>query len=195
MARLKHFRVMTTMDISCSAGARGLDFVNTVDPLVGPDAVDGVDSARAARRLGRPRRHHGVPGCRHARRRGARPVGARGADADLRRRWPPATGRRRPISRRSRRLRDGARPAGLAPVDGRYGFAAPSGVDAILLPVLESARELLTTDKCAASASARPTTAAGCSSTRRKNGSRRWCRMDGCGAKAKMRRYRARLAD
>ncbi len=32
------------MDIRLLGGAPALDFVNTVDPLVGPDAVDGVAS-------------------------------------------------------------------------------------------------------------------------------------------------------
>ena len=44
MARLKQSPLVTTMDIRLLGGAPALDFVNTVDPLTGPDAVDGVDS-------------------------------------------------------------------------------------------------------------------------------------------------------
>ena len=61
--------------------------------------------------------------------------------------------------------------------------------------MLESARELLTTDRLRR---VRQCPAHDCGwlfLDTSKNGSRRWCRMDGCGAKAKMRRYRARLAD
>ena len=85
--------------------------------------------------------------------------------------------------------------AGLGPVDGHYGFAAPSGVDAILLPVLESARELLTTDRVRRIRQCPADDCGWLFVDTSKNGTRRWCRMDGCGAKAKMRRYRARLAD
>jgi predicted RNA-binding Zn ribbon-like protein len=83
----------------------------------------------------------------------------------------------------------------VTPIDDHYGFAPPAGLDAILLPVLESARTLLTTDQVHR---VRQCPADDCGwlfVDASRNGTRRWCRMDGCGAKAKMRRYRARHAD
>lgn len=183
------------MDIRLLGGAPALDFVNTVDPLTGPDAVDGVDSPALLSAWGV---HAGVT---------AHPVAVTGDDLER------ARTVREALTAIFVAVAAGDRPdaaalavftqayatalgsAGLAPTDGRYGFAAASGVDAILLPVLESARELLTTDRLRR---VRQCPAHDCGwlfLDTSKNGSRRWCRMDGCGAKAKMRRYRARLAD
>jgi predicted RNA-binding Zn ribbon-like protein len=186
---------MTAMDIKLLGGAAALDFVNTVDPLVGHDGVDAVASGAALAAWGV---HAGLT---------PTPVAVKGADVDR------ARSARAVLTRIFVAVAAGDRPApadlasfteayaatlassGLAPVDGRYGFAAPSGVDAILLPVLESARELLTTDQVRR---VRQCPADDCGwlfVDASRNGTRRWCRMDGCGAKAKMRRYRARLAD
>lgn len=183
------------MDIRLLGGAPALDFVNTVDPLVGPDAVDGVASPALLSAWGV---HAGIT---------AQPVAVRQDDLER------ARSVREALTRIFVAIAAGDRPAagdlaaftdayattlghaGLAPADGRYGFVAPSGVDAILLPVLESARDLLTTDRVRR---VRQCPAHDCGwlfLDTSKNGSRRWCRMDGCGAKAKMRRYRARLAD
>jgi predicted RNA-binding Zn ribbon-like protein len=185
---------MTAMDIRILGGAPALDFVNTVDPLTGPDAVDALDSPAAVAAWGV---HAGLT---------ARPVAVTRDDVERARLLREA------LTRAFVAVAAGDRPAAadlaaftaayvttlgraaLAPADGRYGFAASSGVDAILLPVLESARELLTTD---ALRRVRQCPAHDCGwlflDTSR-NGTRRWCRMDGCGAKAKMRRYRARRA-
>ncbi len=183
------------MDIRLLGGAPALDFVNTVDPLVGPDAVDGVDSPALLAAWGV---HAGIT---------EHPVAvtrddlerARAVRETLTRIFVAAAAGDRPapadLAAFTQAYAMTLGQAGLAPGDGRYGFAAASGVDAILLPVLESARELLTTDKLRR---VRQCPAHDCGwlfLDTSKNGSRRWCRMDGCGAKAKMRRYRARLAD
>jgi predicted RNA-binding Zn ribbon-like protein len=183
------------MDIRLLGGAPALDFVNTVDPLTGPDAVDGVDSPALLSAWGV---HAGIT---------EHPVAitredlerARAVRAALTRIFVAVAAGERPAAAGLATFTEAYATtlghAGLAPADGRYGLAAPSGVDAILLPVLESARELLTTDRLRR---VRQCPAHDCGwlfLDTSKNGSRRWCRMDGCGAKAKMRRYRARLAD
>jgi predicted RNA-binding Zn ribbon-like protein len=74
--------------------------------------------------------------------------------------------------------------------DLRLEVPASTGVEAILWPVLESARELL----------ADPSRIKECEGEEcgwvfvdaTKSGTRRWCSMASCGARAKMKRYRAR---
>jgi predicted RNA-binding Zn ribbon-like protein len=75
-------------------------------------------------------------------------------------------------------------------VPRRCKVPASTGVEAILWPVLESARELL----------ADPSRIKECEGEEcgwvfvdaTKSGTRRWCSMASCGARAKMKRYRAR---
>ena len=74
--------------------------------------------------------------------------------------------------------------------DLRLEVPASTGLEAILWPVLESARELL----------ADPSRIKECEGEEcgwvfvdaTKSGTRRWCSMASCGARAKMKRYRAR---
>jgi predicted RNA-binding Zn ribbon-like protein len=183
------------MDIKLLGGAAALDFVNTVDPLVGADGVDAITSPSALAAWGV---HAGVT---------ASPVAITRADVDR------ARSVREVLTRIFVAVAAGEQPASadlaafatayaaalgsavVRPVDDHYGFAPPAGIDAILLPVLESARTLLTTDQVRR---VRQCPADDCGwlfVDASRNGTRRWCRMDGCGAKAKMRRYRARLAD
>jgi len=183
------------MDIKLLGGAPALDFVNTVDPLVGTDGVDAVASPSALAAWGV---HAGLT---------ATPAAITRAEVER------AHAVRAVLTRIFVAVASGDRPAAadladftgayatalgaarLRAVDGRFAFAASAGADAILLPVLESARTLLTSDQVRR---VRQCPADDCGwlfvDTSR-NGTRRWCRMDGCGAKAKMRRYRARLAD
>jgi predicted RNA-binding Zn ribbon-like protein len=186
---------MSAMDIKLLGGAAALDFVNTVDPLVGPDGVDAIAAPAALAAWGV---HAGLT---------ESPAAITRNDVDR------ARSVREVLTRIFVALAAGDRPApsdlaaftaayaaalgtaGLAPVDGRFGFAAPGGVDAILLPVLESARSLLTTEQVRRIRQCPADDCGWLFVDTSRNGTRRWCRMDGCGAKAKMRRYRARLAD
>ena len=183
------------MDIKLLGGAPALDFVNTVDPLVGTDGVDAVASPSALAAWGVHASLTAAPAA-VTRDDVAR---AQAVRALLTRIFVAAAAGDRPAPADLADFADAyaatLATARLTPTDGGYRFVAPGGVDAILLPVLESARELLTTDRLRR---VRQCPAADCGwlfvDTSR-NGTRRWCRMDGCGAKAKMRRYRARLAD
>jgi predicted RNA-binding Zn ribbon-like protein len=188
-------RAVSATDLKLLGGAAALDFVNTVDPLVGDDGVDAVASPAALAAWGV---HAGLTEV---------PPAVTGADAER------ARAVRAVLTRIFVAVAAGGRPAPadladfagayaatlgratLRPAAGRYIFAAPAGIDVILLPVLESARELLTSDRARR---VRQCPADDCGwlfvDTSR-NGTRRWCRMSGCGAKAKMRRYRARRAD
>ena len=183
------------MDIKLLGGAPALDFVNSVDPLVGNDGVDAISSPSALAAWGV---HAGLTAAPVAVTRAA-VARAHAVRAVLTRIFVAVAAGDRPAPADLAGFADayaatlGA--ARLTATDDRYGFAAAGGIDAILLPVLESARELLTSDRLRR---VRQCPADDCGwlfvDTSR-NGTRRWCRMDGCGAKAKMRRYRARLAD
>jgi predicted RNA-binding Zn ribbon-like protein len=176
-------------------GAPALDFVNTVDPRVGPDLHDFLDAPTALEAWAE---HAGlVSRARVGDRRALR----RAIDVreTLYRVFTASASRRRPAAvdleavrtayvsalRRAAIVRDGA--------SYRCRVPASAGVDAILHPVLESALELLST---AGIDRIRECPAEDCGwlflDTSR-NATRRWCSMEGCGAKMKMRRYRARV--
>jgi predicted RNA-binding Zn ribbon-like protein len=168
-------------------GALALDFVNTVDPRFGDAAREYLDSPAA--------------------------VGAWSAYAGLPRVRIGATELRDVLELREllyRLLRPSRRRANadVARVGELYAaalrsstlVAAPDGVHwrpretgslpALVVPVVESALSLL-----APGPVIRECPADNCGwlfVDRSKNGTRRWCSMEGCGSRAKMQRYRAR---
>lgn len=172
-------------------GAAALDFVNTIDPRFGPDAVDLVSSPQALRDWAA---FAGiVEGLRVDRRGFRRALEVRDAlDAIFR----AVAEARQPTARDLEKLRDAylevldhARLRG-EPGDMHWHLPARAGVDLLLLPVLESALELLQSP-----ARIRECPGENCGwlfvdST--KNASRKWCSMDPCGNRDKMRRYRTR---
>jgi predicted RNA-binding Zn ribbon-like protein len=181
------------MKLRLLAGALALDFVNTVDPLVGSDAQDFLDRPAAladwaalagleppaaptaedlARALAVRRDLHAVFGAVAA---GGDPPAA--ALARIRRAYAATLGRAALV------------PAG----DGLAWRPAPA--DAILWPVLASAVELLTSPVLRRVKECENHETCGwLFLDASRGGTRRWCSMSGCGARAKMRRYRARHA-
>ena len=178
------------MDLKLLGGALALDFVNTRDPLHGEDVRDYLDSPSALVQWGE---HVGVL-----------PESARPAftEADL--------ARALDVRALIERLFTGASPrdgeafarayaeavsrSSLVRDGTEFRLEADRGVERILLPVLESARELLTGPELARVRQCRARDCGWLFVDRSRNGTRRWCRMDGCGAREKMRRYRARRA-
>lgn len=181
------------MKLRLLAGALALDFVNTVDPLVGPDAQEFLDRPAAladwaglagleppadptaedlARALAVRRDLHAVFGAAAA---GAEPPDD--ALARIQAAYADALGRAR-----------------LVP--GEDGFAwRPGTADTVLWPVLASAVELLTTPALRRVKECENHASCGwLFLDTSRGGTRRWCSMSGCGARAKMRRYRARQA-
>jgi predicted RNA-binding Zn ribbon-like protein len=73
----------------------------------------------------------------------------------------------------------------------RYDVPATAGVDAILWPLLESAREVLVTPHRVKECPGEDCGWVFLDTSR--NGTRRWCSMGSCGSREKMRRYRARV--
>jgi predicted RNA-binding Zn ribbon-like protein len=73
----------------------------------------------------------------------------------------------------------------------RYDVPATAGVDAILWPLLESAREVLATPHRVKECPGEDCGWVFLDTSR--NGTRRWCSMGSCGSREKMRRYRARV--
>jgi predicted RNA-binding Zn ribbon-like protein len=175
-------------------GAPALDFVNTVDPRRGRDVHEYLDTPAA---LAAWAEHADVATKTHVgdRRALRRAIDVREA---LYRAFLAAVAGRRPAPADLDRIRDAyvatLQQATLARDGESYRWRVPAsaGVDAILHPVLESALELLSSP---ALARVRECTADDCGwlfLDASRNATRRWCSMDGCGAKMKMRRYRAR---
>jgi predicted RNA-binding Zn ribbon-like protein len=171
-------------------GALALDFVNTVDPRQGAEVHDWLDSAEALRGWAE---YAGLP------------AGARLNAGDL----TGAVELREALYSifRSRAHDRDPTPGNLATLHAAYVAAlgrarlvvdrgaldwrvpAASGADAILLPIVRSALDLL-----GSQAPVRECPGENCGwlfVDATKNGNRRWCAMDDCGSKAKMRRYRA----
>jgi predicted RNA-binding Zn ribbon-like protein len=180
------------MRLNLRGGALCLDFVNTVDPRVGSNAVDHLSSPAAVAEWGV---HVGAVD-RLVR---VDAVGYRRALA-LRRTldliFAAVTEGRPPAERALLALRDAhvqslrrARPLAGG---GVYRWAAPSGVDAVLLPVIQSALELLGSPALAHVKQCPGDDCGWLFLDTTKNTSRRWCSMASCGAKVKMRRYRSR---
>jgi predicted RNA-binding Zn ribbon-like protein len=176
------------MDLKLLGGALALDFVNTRDPLLAPDAREYLDSPRALTEWGK---HVGVLPPRARQRLSETDLGrAHEIRAVLERLFTVPTkadGRSFALA-----YAQAVAGAGLVEAGDRFRLGAANGVEAILLPVLDSARELLTGPELAR---VRRCGAPDCGwlfVDRSRNGTRRWCRMDGCGAREKMRRYRAR---
>jgi predicted RNA-binding Zn ribbon-like protein len=175
-------------------GAPALDFVNTIDPRLGPDAVDYLHSPQALRAW-----------ARHARLAETGWLGAGELERaltlreDLHALFAATAQQRRPPAAALEHLRDAyagvlSRAQLARARDGHWHWriAQRHGVDALLLAVLESALELLRDG-----ARVRECPGENCGwlfldATR--NASRRWCSMEGCGSRAKMRRYRAARA-
>lgn len=175
-------------------GAAALDFINTIDPRFGPDAVDLLDSPDALRRWAAFASL--VDKLRVDRRGFRRALEVRDTlDAIFRALAQGANPRPRDL----RKLRDAylavlsdarlvGEPGGL-----HWQLPAGAGVDALLLPVLASALKLLQS----------PVRIRECRGENcgwlfvdaTKNASRKWCSMDLCGNRDKMRRYRARKRD
>ena len=182
---------MTTFP-SLRGGAPALDFVNTVDPRVGPEAEDFLVSpsslAAWAAHVGLVRRVHVTPaGHRRA-------IDLREA---LYRVFLAVAHDRRPATADLAHVHDehvkAFRHARLSRHGEGYGFHVPAaaGVDAILWPILESASELL-----ASPARIKECPGDDCGWVfldASRSGTRRWCSMASCGARDKMRRYRERL--
>jgi predicted RNA-binding Zn ribbon-like protein len=184
---------MARMKLRLLGGALALDFVNTVDPLVGPDAQEFLDRPAAL--------------ADWAALAGLEPPPAPTAE-DLAR----ALAVRRDLHAVFGSVATGGEPPedALTRIHGAYaealgrallvaaedGYAwRPAAADTVLWPVLASAVELLTSaalrrvKECENHAS--------CGwlfLDASRGGTRRWCSMSGCGARAKMRRYRARQA-
>jgi predicted RNA-binding Zn ribbon-like protein len=178
------------MDLKLLGGALALDFVNTRDPLHGEDAREYLDSPGALAEWGR---HVGVlPATARPTFSDADLARARDARAVLERLFTTPT--RRDGRAFAHAYGGAVTRATLVREGAGYRFEASDGLDAILLPVLESARELLTGLELER---VRQCAAPDCGwlfVDRSRNGTRRWCRMDGCGAREKMRRYRRRVA-
>jgi predicted RNA-binding Zn ribbon-like protein len=176
------------MDLKLLGGAPALDFVNTRDPLVGDDRREYLDSPQALAEWGR---HAGLlaPSAR-----------LRFDEDDLDRALEVRAllerlfTSPRPSDRRAfpRVYAEAVAGAELAESGGRFDLRARRGVDTILFPVLDSARELLTGPDRARVRRCESDDCGWFFVDRSRAGTRRWCRMDGCGARAKMRRYRAR---
>jgi predicted RNA-binding Zn ribbon-like protein len=181
------------MKLRLLAGALALDFVNTVDPLVGPDAQEFLDRPEA---LGDWARLAGL----------APPPSP--TEADLRRALairrdlhavfgavsmgaePPAAA----LERVHAGYADALARARLARADGGYTWRPGPG-DTVLWPVLSSAVDLLTSGALDRVKECENHDACGwLFLDTSRSGTRRWCSMSGCGARAKMRRYRARQA-
>lgn len=173
-------------------GAPALNFVDTVDPRVGDAAEDFLTSPES---LAAWAQHAGVA-------RGVRVTGAAFRRAiDLRealyRVFLAVARGDRPAPADLTHVHDEhARAFASAQLaaDGdafRYDVPSTAGVDAILWPLLESAREVL----------AMPHRVKECPGEdcgwvfldTSRNGTRRWCSMGSCGSREKMRRYRARV--
>jgi predicted RNA-binding Zn ribbon-like protein len=172
-------------------GAPALDYINTIDPRFGPSAVDLLSSPEAlcswAQFAGL------VESLRVDPRAFRRALTVRNTlDAIFR---AVAKGRQ-PRPGDLTKLRDAylavltrARLVG-EPGSLEWELPARAGIDALLLPVLTSALELLQTP-----ARIRECPGANCGwlfIDETKNGSRKWCSMDLCGSRDKMRRYRSR---
>ena len=175
-------------------GAPALDFVNTVDPRIGPEAEDFLTSTLA---LSAWAEYAGL-----ARNVGVNSAGYRRAlelRETLYRVFVAVAHGRKPEPRDLQQIHDAhvaafARARLTRDRGGlRYAVPARAGVDAILWPILESAAELL----------ADPARIKECPGEEcgwvfvdtSRNGTRRWCSMSSCGAREKMRRYRARVRD
>jgi predicted RNA-binding Zn ribbon-like protein len=181
------------MKLRLLAGALALDFVNTVDPLVGPDAQELLDRPEAL-----------VDWARLA---GLDPPAAP-TSADLRRALevrrdlhtvfgavsagsePPADA----LERVHAGYAEALSHARLVPSDNGYAWRPARG-DTVLWPVLASAVELLTSSALDRVKECENHDACGwLFLDTSRSGTRRWCSMSSCGARAKMRRYRARQA-
>ena len=176
---------MPDVDLKLLGGAPALDFVNTIDPRFGPDAFDRLDSPSAVAEWARLA---GLP---------------RGRVGDFDR----ALTLRDALDRIFRAVARGKRPPGraLGALREEYVAAISTGrlvranggyrwrVDSILWPVLESAIELLDSPALARVKECPADDCGWLFLDGSRNATRRWCSMDGCGAKAKMRRYRRRM--
>jgi predicted RNA-binding Zn ribbon-like protein len=173
-------------------GAPALNFVDTLDPRIGPDAEEFLTSPLA---LATWAEYAGLA-------RGVRVTAAGYRRAlelreTLYRVFLALARGRRPAFDDLARLHDAYvktfRRARLVRAGGAYRFRVPAsaGVDAILWPILESAEALL-----AAPERIKECPGENCGwvfvDTSR-NATRRWCSMASCGTRDKMRRYRARV--
>lgn len=181
------------MKLRLLAGALALDFVNTVDPLVGPDAEEFLDRPEAlvdwARLAGldapQPPTAQDLRRALAVRRDLYAVFGAVSAGAE-----PPADALERVHGGYAEVL---AR-AGLVRSDGGYAWRPAPG-DTVLWPVLASAVELLTSGALDRVKECENHDSCGwLFLDTSRSGTRRWCSMSSCGARAKMRRYRARQA-
>jgi predicted RNA-binding Zn ribbon-like protein len=175
-------------------GAAALNFVNTIDPHFGPDAVDLLASPDAVRRWAA---FAGLVEEMRVDRRGFHRALEMRATLDAIFRAVAEGKKPRPGD--LRKLRDaylavlGAARLVGEPGDLDWRLPAGAGVDALLLPVFASALELLQSP-----ARIRECPGENCGwlfVDTTKNASRRWCSMDPCGNRDKMRRYRARQRD
>jgi predicted RNA-binding Zn ribbon-like protein len=179
------------MKLRLLAGALALDFVNTVDPLVGPGAQEFLDRPAALADwaalagLEPPGNPTGEDLDRALAMRGDLHVvfGAVAAGGD-----PPADA----LARMHGAYAEALGRARL--VAAEDGFAwQPAPADSVLWPVLASAVELLTSPALRRVKECENHASCGwLFLDTSRGGTRRWCSMSGCGARAKMRRYRAR---
>lgn len=178
------------MDLELLGGALALDFVNTRDPLLALDAHEYLDSPSALTEWGK---HVGLlPPRRRLRLSDADLERAHATRATLERLFTTPTNA--DGTRFALAYAQAAANAKLVRAGDRFRLDGANGVDAILLPVLESARELLTGPELARIRRCGAPDCGWLFVDRSRNGTRRWCSMDGCGAREKMRRYRARTS-
>jgi predicted RNA-binding Zn ribbon-like protein len=175
-------------------GAPALDFINTIDPRFGSDAVDLLSSPET---LSRWAQFAGLADNVGVHRRGFRR--ALSVRATLDAIFRAVAEGRKPRRRDLTRLRNAylavLTRARLADAPGglQWELPASAGVDALLLPVLTSALELLQGPPRIRQCLAEHCGWLFIDTT--KNASRKWCSMDPCGNRDKMRRYRARKRD
>jgi predicted RNA-binding Zn ribbon-like protein len=173
-------------------GAPALNFVDTVDPRIGPEKREFLVSPSA---LSRWAEYAGIA-------RGVRvtPRGYRRAIAlreVLYRVFLARAHGRRPAAddlvRVHRAHASAFRFARLVRRGDRYGYRVPgsAGVAAVLWPILESAVDLLASRDRIKECPGEDCGWVFLDTSR--NGTRRWCSMASCGARAKMRRYRSRV--
>ena len=172
-------------------GAAALDFVNTVDPRLGPGPVEFLTSPQG---LSAWAEYAGVAEGAVVDRAGfERALEARETLYAI---FRAVANEAEPDPADLDRLREAyVRALGRARLTGppgslRWELPPSAGADAVLLPILESALELL-----GAPARVKECLGENCGwlfVDRSKNGSRRWCSMDSSGTRDKMRRYRSR---
>ena len=173
------------MDLKLYGGAPALDLANSIDPMFGPERHDHLDSPEA---LAAWMRDAGLPPIEADAGTYRRALALRAAiDAIFR---AASQGQEPPpdaLGVLADAHRDALASARLVPAEAGYRWESADP----LWPIVSSALDLLSTSL----EQVRLCESHDCGwlflDTSR-NGRRRWCSMQGCGSREKMRRYRAR---